>query len=83
MTGRQGLWAWSCRVENTCRQSLEAVTAWHVWGRAPWHHGGSSGCPWEGRVDCGGLQGCMEEFVFFALSIGELLEGFEAGMMGS
>lgn len=47
------------------------------------HHGGNSGCLWERAVGCGRFEDSMEGFGFFDLSLGELVEGFEVGVMGS
>ena len=34
-------------------------------------------------MGCGRSEDCMEKFGFFYLSLGELVEGFEVGVMGS
>lgn len=66
-----------------CGQSLEAAAAWHVWGQTPWPSWRELRMPMGKRSGLWRSEDCMEKFGFFYLSLGELVEGFEVGVMGS
>ena len=76
-------WGWGparqrTRIDKVRRWSLPGLLGRGRLGHSGW----SSGCLWEGIVDCGGFEGCIEECRLLALSIGELLKGFDTGAIG-